>query len=333
MYIETEKNISPLYGILTARSLSGRVNIGDFIQSLAAQQFYNGETVYIDRDKMSSYDGNPIKLIMNGWYKHHGSIPPTNKIHPLLVSIHLTQEILEKAKTPECLAFFKKHEPVGCRDYMTMNALKGMGIKSYFSSCLTTTLGRTYKRENVGDDIYIVDAFVNLRPFRAITNNFLPCLQNVLRMKNPSVRNHVIRGILSRVDGGRITYLRHHSRPKVNTGNTALFEQADMLLKKYARAKLVITSRIHCALPCLGMGVPVVFINDAPAVESHAARFGGLAELMNTITVDKTFNVHANFDLDKLGELANDSHTFNPPQYREMAKILISRCEEFTAQN
>ncbi|WP_264821067.1 polysaccharide pyruvyl transferase family protein [Acinetobacter schindleri] len=33
------------------------------------------------------------------------------------------------------------------------------------------------------------------------------------------------------------------------------------MLEKYSTAKLVITSRIHCALPCLAMGTPVIYIN------------------------------------------------------------------------
>lgn len=36
------------------------------------------------------------------------------------------------------------------------------------------------------------------------------------------------------------------------------FAIAENLLKKYATAKLVITSRIHCALPCLALGTPVI---------------------------------------------------------------------------
>jgi len=38
---------------------------------------------------------------------------------------------------------------------------------------------------------------------------------------------------------------------------------AEELLKQYRdRARLVITSKIHCAMPCIAMGIPVVFLYD-----------------------------------------------------------------------
>ena len=48
-----------------------------------------------------------------------------------------------------------------------------------------------------------------------------------------------------------------------NTNNLARFTAAYQLIEMYASAKLVITQRIHCALPCVAMGTPVIFINSA----------------------------------------------------------------------
>ena len=46
------------------------INIGDDIQTLGINFLKNGITEYtfIDREKLSDYDGEPVKLIMNGWY-------------------------------------------------------------------------------------------------------------------------------------------------------------------------------------------------------------------------------------------------------------------------
>ena len=69
------------------------------------------------------------------------------------------------------------------------------------------------------------------------------------------------------------------------------------LLNKYARAKLVITSRIHCALPCLAMGTPVIFINGFDSFVD-SCRFDGIIELFNRIDVNpKTGEYKANFNL------------------------------------
>src|SRR5690606_9989326 len=38
-------------------------------------------------------------------------------------------------------------------------------------------------------------------------------------------------------------------------------QHMEALLKRYCRAKLVITTKIHCALPCLAMGVNVILIH------------------------------------------------------------------------
>jgi len=42
----------------------------------------------------------------------------------------------------------------------------------------------------------------------------------------------------------------------------ARFTAAYQLMEMYASAKLVVTQHIHCALPCVAMGTPVIFINS-----------------------------------------------------------------------
>src|SRR5690606_3725036 len=83
------------------------------------------------------------------------------------------------------------------------------------------------------------------------------------------------------------------------------FEMADDILKKYAKAKLVITSRIHCALPCLAMGTPVIFLNGF-SDPLDTSRFEGILELFNRVDIDVNTGVWTtNFQLeDKI-----DKHT------------------------
>jgi hypothetical protein len=59
--------------------------------------------------------------------------------------------------------------------------------------------------------------------------------------------------------------------------NCARLSYARELLRRYGSAKLVITSRLHCALPCLALGTPVVLLR--PGVEQDP-RFHGLRELV-----------------------------------------------------
>ncbi|WP_306302635.1 polysaccharide pyruvyl transferase family protein [Bacteroides gallinarum] len=61
---------------------------------------------------------------------------------------------------------------------------------------------------------------------------------------------------------------------------------AEHLVKCYSEASCVITSRIHCALPCTGLETPVIFVENTNDSKYSTDRFGGLINLFNTITWD-----------------------------------------------
>ena len=102
---------------------------------------------------------------------------------------------------------------------------------------------------------------------------------------------------------------------------------AENLLNKYARAKLVITSRIHCALPCLALGTPVIFINGFDSFVD-SCRFDGILELFNRIDVDsKTGNFSANFDLP--GKINDQTTVKNFEKHHDLANPLKQQCNDF----
>jgi hypothetical protein len=43
------------------------VNIGDYVQSLAAKQFLPKVDTLIERDSTADYQGDRVRVIMNGW--------------------------------------------------------------------------------------------------------------------------------------------------------------------------------------------------------------------------------------------------------------------------
>ena len=55
-----------------------------------------------------------------------------------------------------------------------------------------------------------------------------------------------------------------HLIPEASLGSEEnKLETARNILKKYADSSLVVSSRIHASLPCVGMGTPVIFVvND-----------------------------------------------------------------------
>lgn len=99
---------------------------------------------------------------------------------------------------------------------------------------------------------------------------------------------------------------------------------ADCLVKKYASASLVVTSRLHCALPCLAVETPVLFTSGERIVENSsedsAGRFGGLLELLNIIRIKKM----------KITECP-PFPIKNKDDYKPLAEALAKQCEEFIA--
>src|SRR5690606_21919923 len=60
-------------------------------------------------------------------------------------------------------------------------------------------------------------------------------------------------------------------------GETIKFDIARHLLSLYRdQARLVITTRLHCTLPCLAMGIPVIFFADTREARVTVAQEVGL---------------------------------------------------------
>ena len=56
-----------------------------------------------------------------------------------------------------------------------------------------------------------------------------------------------------------ITYISHQFDIKLT--HVERFQLAKKLLDKYARAKLIISTRLHGSLPCLALNTPVIYID------------------------------------------------------------------------
>jgi Polysaccharide pyruvyl transferase len=238
-------------------------NIGDDIQAIAAAQFFPGNTIYIDREFLGSFQyKHPLPTVINGWFMYTArsgwvderpapdrSWPPNACVDPLLISIHLTPDFVSEAMSDEGINFFRSHGPVGARDTFTQRVLEERGIPSYFSGCLTLTLANPYKNESRNDNvIYVVD---------------LPAeVEKVIRRrcKTPVVR------------------LKHYEKEiNISSVDQKLLSRAEIILDEYRRAKCVITSRLHAAMPCLAFETPVVLVHKDPYSDS---RMGGLIELV-----------------------------------------------------
>jgi Polysaccharide pyruvyl transferase len=318
------------YGLLTYQENKKFFNVGDNVQSLAAKQYLPQVDTFLNRERLADYKGEKIKLIMNGWFTHniHNWVPNEN-IEPLFVSFHINNTAAPHMLSEKGIAYLKKHEPIGCRDQFSADTLKAKGIDAYFTGCLTLTLD-TYKVDDSlrNDEIYIVDPLYSYPTWEKVTYNwkrFLRSIQNGKIFKLSHQKKHVANFIDKEVLKKAI-YV--NQEPPANKYTEAeKFQMAEDLLHKYAKAKLVITSRIHCALPCLAMGTPVIFVNGFDSFVD-SCRFDGILDLFNRIDVDtKTGNYTTNFGLD--GKITLDTMVKNLEKHHALAEPLKAKCRAF----
>lgn len=273
-------------------------NLGDEIQSIAAQQFLPQTDLLIDRDTWSTNDRGfrgAFKIILNGWFSNNPeNWPPPDFLSPCLISMHITRERPKPALSSpasevlvegESLEYLKRHQPVGCRDSWTLDLLGKHGVECYFSGCVTLTLGAP-DQGNRRDYICAVD----------LPDDLYPVLAE--RARRPILR------------------LSHRD----TRGGT--FEQrcatASRLLNLYAHAKYVVTTRLHCALPCLSFEIPVLLIR----AQSDQYRFSGLIDFTRNCSVESFRNNTVEFDFEKPAP--------NSGAYYAIRQALIARLESFT---
>lgn len=304
----------------------GGLNIGDYIQSLAAKQFLTDkDPILISREALNKYDDEEVKLIMNGWFLMNGeNFPPSEKINPLLVSHHINTSVHSQFRKPEVVNFYKKNEPVGCRDYFTLEFLESLGVKCYYTGCLTLTLGEKYSSNEVDDTIYFVDP--RYKRSRGLLGQLTRLYLLITKFKTiKTIRSKYIRSknkkswkktidfyrSFSQIFDDEVlknaVYIKHYMPAKNFNNDEEIFNYGEELLQKYAKAKYVVTSRIHCALPSLSMGTPTLYIDIPNDSEVSSCRLNGIKDFFHIIHTNETT---LSCDLLKQGEKFNLKSSF-----------------------
>ena len=222
--------------------------------------------------------------------------PPSSSITPLFISFHLNPTAERGMLTTKGISYFKKHQPIGCRDYYTQKTLEKHGIKTYFSGCLTLSL----KREdfiNVNQNregVLVVSPFERLLPQRDTIKLNKPkrlLLKGIQEIKQPFKTNKYKRAInrldayLSQLDE-EVQFRTQLMPPKTLT-EVERIKAAEEQLEAIATAKLVVTSRIHTALPAVAFGTPVLFLSDGLEHPNQKSRLEGMETFFRIITTHK----------------------------------------------
>lgn len=319
------------------------VNYGDHIQSLAAKQFLPQVDFYIERDKLNGNVPDEAKIILNGWFTYAPeNWPPNPKLDALILSFHLNPRYADKLlDNKAAVDYIVSKGPVGCRDFRTLKIFQDRGIESYYSFCMTTTLGYKYKRKSITNKIYIVDVLYEYDQryvYKADPKRIAYHLASgrIFKTMNLPKKNKLLREILPKeiIDVG--IERNHFCDNRLSTEK--MYEIAENALLDYASAKVVVTSRIHCALPCLAMGTPVLFVFNGLSDEAgHMSRFRGTVNHLNILTrvpkseVDRIFEADMNvFHPD---DIDWDNPPENPTSYRPYAAALIEKCKAFVSNS
>lgn len=235
-------------------------NLGDDIQTIAQLSFIPKQyrIKAINREQTDRYNSKPRILISNGWFLHELTAwPPASSIDPIFISVHIARREL---LTPKVIDYLRRHEPIGCRDTSTLKLLNNSGIQAYFSGCLTLCLRNPYAESARKNYVVITDAQGD------DSRDYPPGASSLLaRLVPEEIRRTAIKVEQECLPNLRFNYLKKSL-------------MAERLLDLYAQARLVITSRLHCALPCLALGTPVVFLHKA---YEYDTRFDGLRGYLN----------------------------------------------------
>ena len=290
-------------------------NLGDYIQKIASKQFLNEKTIQIDRDNLKNYAGERVKLILNGWFMENPkNWPPSNNIIPFFISFHINPIIKSYILNSKGVEYLKQHEPIGCRDLYTKSILEEKGIKAYFSGCLTLALDR--KKINIKN---------NSRKGVLVINVIDRILPKFLYHKKPSIKNffkdsiqvikYPYKKIKYIISKRRINFFLNNQKKEVkflsqiiDINKTSILEREKLAydqLYAIANSELVLTSRIHSALPSVALAVPTIFILDGLDHINQKSRLLGL---------DKFFTIIKSKDLNKVSIekiiLKNNHKTF-----------------------
>ncbi len=223
-------------------------NLGDDIQSYAISQFLPQIDYIIDREKINSFvseDEEPVATVMSAWWMwHKWNWPPSKYIYPHFVGFHYSDN--EKAKQAGCPVDYKylsgvgadylnAYGPIGCRDYFTKQKMEENGVKAEFSGCITLTLPQQKIIKPEKEYICLVDV--------------TPKVEQKVRemLKDTDIE---IKTVCHDIDQKANQQLSWEERSK----------NVEETLTLYQNAKCVLTRRLHCALPCLAMGVPTLLV-------------------------------------------------------------------------
>lgn len=214
----------------------GMENIGDWAQMLAIEYLYQYMGVnYRDVVRIRVSELNTYSgeyVILPINCPFYGYYRLSHKIIPVYLGISIIHRSVAEGLR------MKNFQPIGCRDFHTWRELTELGLEAYMTGCLTVTWPKREPSEKQ-NKIFIVDVSENV--YEKIPEDIRLLAQEV-------------------------SHVYYMDECKGEEGTRSIYKMYEK------EAKLVITSRIHCAQPCLAMGIPVIFICEVQSFRYDVIR-------------------------------------------------------------
>lgn len=269
-------------------------NLGDAVQSYAMLELLGPDpsVTVVDRDSIAAFEPlEPTVLLMNCWLIHRPEcFSPSRNVTPAMIGVHTSPSssgytryppfIDVLRESPSVQNVFRQAAPVGARDLYTLGVLQEVGIDSYFAGCPTLTL----RPKGLESDGSIVAIDVPKSVCRTLERRLG---RPIIRFANRSESSWM-----------SVSALRTHVEPYLN------------LLE---RAELVITTRLHAALPAQALGVHTIFAPRDPS----DPRYSGLADFLPVVL--------------PLGELPGSPKSMFMPDHWSPARGVAEQAETLRA--
>ena len=121
--------------------------------------------------------------------------------------------------------------------------------------------------------------------------------------------------------GYDVRVMTHNNKNLAKMSPEERLKQSEEYLKIYQSARCVLTSRLHCALPCIGLRTPVLVLYSS----EYAERFKALKELFHVTQEERVLQGDWNDFLENPFYATDD--------YLHYAENLRRTCSEFVALN
>jgi mannosyltransferase OCH1-like enzyme len=252
-------------------------NVGDHIQLLGLEDILRRQgfapSVRLDRDRdlaggdwLQNAPEN-LPILINGWLMHRPAAwPPHPRLNATLFGVFFQMASAPHLVEQPALDYYSTRPAIGCRDPFTMNLLRNRGVDAYLSHCASMGLPRRL-------------------PDRRQTETFVVAPDEALLTELRSDP-----GFMTAI-GEDAVALSHYTDSADFDANIALAR--DLLETYRTRARLIVTTMLHCALPAIAMGIPVIVIAplDLYKHETDVARLSDLGRFVRIFEISELEHV------------------------------------------